>query len=62
MKLQSQDQIIEVSEVQALKLKRRGWAEVKDSAGEDIIRLKPPVKSKATERALEEAKNVKGDE
>lgn len=62
MKLQSEGQIQEVTEAQALKLKRRGWVEVKEQAGEDVIRLKPTVKSKATARALEEANKVKGDE
>jgi hypothetical protein len=43
-----------------------GWATVnavKEQAGEEVIRLKPPVKSKATATALEEA-NIKqqGDE
>jgi hypothetical protein len=43
-----------------------GWASVnapKEQAGEEVIRLKPPVKSKATVTAVEEA-NIKqqGDE
>ena len=62
MKLQSEGQIVEVTEAQALKLKRRVWTEVKETAGEDVIRLKPAVKPKATARALEEANKVKGDE
>jgi hypothetical protein len=43
-----------------------GWATVnavKEQAGEEVIRLKPPVKSKATATALEEANiNIQGDE
>ena len=43
-----------------------GWSEVtaaKEKAGEEVIRLKPPVKSKATVTALEEANiNIQGDE
>jgi hypothetical protein len=43
-----------------------GWSEaraVKEQAGEEVIRLKPPVKSKATVTAVEEANiNIKGDE
>lgn len=66
MKLISEGQIIEVSEQQAAKLLRRGWAEHKEQAVDEVIRLKPPVKSKATaQRALEEAKTQnedKGDE
>ena len=43
-----------------------GWTQSlapKEQAGEEVIRLKPPVKSKATETAVEEA-NIKqqGDE
>jgi hypothetical protein len=46
-----------------------GWTQVgakqavKEQAGEEVIRLKPPVKSKATVTAVEEA-NIKqqGDE
>jgi hypothetical protein len=43
-----------------------GWTESqasKEQAGEEVIRLKPPVKSKATVTAVEEA-NIKqqGDE
>jgi hypothetical protein len=48
-------------------LKSAGWLEQPAKivkAGEDVIRLKPPVKPKATETALEEAKPTldKGDE
>ena len=41
-----------------------GWKPVaQEQAGEEIIRLKPPVKPKATETALEEANiNLEGDE
>lgn len=40
-----------------------GWQLVEeDKAGEEIIRLKPPVKTKATVRALDEANINKGDE
>jgi hypothetical protein len=34
----------------------------KEQAGEEVIRLKPPVKSKATVTAVEEANINKGDE
>lgn len=42
-----------------------GWTPVnagKEQAGEEVIRLKPPVKSKATVTAVEEANINKGDE
>jgi hypothetical protein len=40
-----------------------GWSASQEQAGEEIIRLKPPVKPKATETALEEANiNLEGDE
>lgn len=41
-----------------------GWKIIdeKEQAGEELIRLKPPVKPKATETALEEATNLEGDE
>ena len=40
-----------------------GWKPVaQEQAGEDIVRLKPPVKPKATVTALEEANNLEGDE
>ena len=45
-----------------------GWQQVgakqavKEQAGEEVIRLKPPVKSKATVTAVEEANINKGDE
>jgi hypothetical protein len=43
-----------------------GWTSVsapKEKAGEEGIRLKPPVKSKATVTAVEEANiTIKGDE
>jgi len=43
-----------------------GWREAaadKEQAGEEVIRLKPPVKSKATVTAVEEANITnKGDE
>jgi hypothetical protein len=44
--------------------KAAGWKpkESKEQAGEEIIRLKPPVKTKATVRAVEEANANKGDE
>jgi hypothetical protein len=50
-------------------MKSAGWTQVsakqavKEQAGEEVIRLKPPVKSKATVTAVEEA-NIKqqGDE
>ena len=47
-------------------MKNAGWSEVtasKEQAGEEVIRLKPPVKSKATVTAVEEANiNIQGDE
>lgn len=42
-----------------------GWQPVtapKEQAREEVIRLKPPVKSKATVTAVEEANINKGDE
>jgi hypothetical protein len=42
-----------------------GWSEATDKieqAREEVIRLKPPVKSKATVTAVEEANDIKGDE
>jgi len=46
-------------------LQSAGWIEAsdkKEQAGEEVIRLKPPVKSKATVTAVEEANINKGDE
>jgi len=46
-------------------MKSAGWkpkAAEKEQAGEEVIRLKPPVKSKATVTAVEEANINKGDE
>lgn len=40
-----------------------GWTPVaQEQAGEELIRLKPPVTPKATVTALEEATNLEGDE
>jgi hypothetical protein len=46
-------------------LKSAGWSEAadkKEQVREEVIRLKPPVKSKATVTAVEEANINKGDE
>ena len=43
-------------------LESAGWILAQEQAGEEIIRLKPPVKPKATVRVLEEANDTKGDE
>jgi hypothetical protein len=46
-------------------MKSAGWlpkSAEKEQAGEEVIRLKPPVKSKATVTAVEEANINKGDE
>lgn len=43
-------------------LKSAGWLPDQEQAGEEIIRLKPPVKPKATVRVLDEATITKGDE
>jgi hypothetical protein len=46
-------------------LKSAGWSEAadkKEQAREEVIRLKPPVKTKATVTAEEEANINKGDE
>jgi len=40
-----------------------GWSTSKEQVREEVIRLKPPVKSKATVTAVEEANiTIKGDE
>lgn len=56
----------EVKEFEAKMLRRMsaiGWAPVEEKADDEIIRLKPAVKTKATVTALDEAKNKsKGDE
>jgi hypothetical protein len=63
MQVKRHDETMEVSPQQAAKLLRHGWNPVTETAGEDIIRLKPPVKNKATAKtALEEATYLKGDE
>jgi hypothetical protein len=62
MKVQRENEIQEVSPEEAQRLQRRGWLPVTESAGEEIIRLKPPVKPKATAKALEEANKTIGDE
>lgn len=41
---------------------QEGWQQQPEQAGEEIIRLKPPVKPKATETALDLATNLEGDE
>jgi hypothetical protein len=43
-------------------LESAGWTAEKEQAREEVIRLKPPVKSKATVTAVEEANINKGDE
>jgi hypothetical protein len=46
-------------------LKSAGWtpaSDIKEPAREEVIRLKPPVKTKATVTAEEEANINKGDE
>jgi hypothetical protein len=46
-------------------LQSAGWtqaADIKEQVREEVIRLKPPVKSKATVTAVEEANINKGDE
>lgn len=44
-------------------LESAGWTvDKKEQAGEEVIRLKPAVKSKATVTAVEEANINKGDE
>jgi hypothetical protein len=43
-------------------LESAGWSLAKEQAREDVIRLKPPVKSKATVTAVEEANIKQGDE
>ena len=63
MQVKRHDETMEVSPQQAAKLLRRGWQPVTEQVGEEVIRLKPAVKSKATVTALEEANiNNKGDE
>ena len=63
MQVKRHDETMEVSPQQAAKLLRRGWKPVTEQVGEEVIRLKPAVKSKATVTALEEANiNNKGDE
>lgn len=40
-----------------------GWSTSQEQVREELIRLKPPVKPKATVRVLEEANiNIQGDE
>lgn len=43
-------------------LEAAGWRLQKEQAREEVIRLKPTVKAKATVRAVEEANENKGDE
>ena len=67
MQVKRQDETMEVSPQQAAKLLRHGWhpviEQVKEQVREEVIRLKPAVKSKATVTAIEEANiNNKGDE
>ena len=63
MQVKRYDETMEVSPQQAAKLVRHGWQPVTEQVGEEVIRLKPAVKSKATVTALEEANiNNKGDE
>ena len=39
-----------------------GWTPVVEKADDEIIRLKPPVKTKNTAKILDEANKSKGDE
>jgi hypothetical protein len=63
MKLERQGQVIEVQAKLVRRLSAIGWKPVEEKQADDeVIRLKPPVKTKATVKALDEAKQSKGDE
>lgn len=51
-------------ESELAQFKIAGWqpADHKEQAEDEVIRLKPAVKTKATVRAVEEANELKGDE
>ena len=64
IKIYKHDMTHQVNENELDQFIRSGWSTEPVKAVDEVIRLKPPVKSKATERALEEANatTVKGDE
>lgn len=64
IKIYKHDMTHQVNENELDQFIRSGWSTEPVKAVDEVIRLKPPVKSKATERALEEANatTLKGDE
>jgi hypothetical protein len=64
IKIYKHDMTHTVNEHELDQFLRSGWRTEAVKAVDEVIRLKPPVKSKATERALEEALATtnKGDE
>lgn len=64
IKIYKHDMTHQVNENELDQFIRSGWSTEPVKAVDEVIRLKPPVKSKATERALEEANATtdKGDE
>lgn len=63
MKVYKQNISRDISDHRWPEYEAAGWTATQEQAGEEQIRLKPPVKPKATETALEEANiNLEGDE
>lgn len=63
MKVYKQNIIRDIKPSRWPEYEAAGWSASQEQAGEEIIRLKPPVKPKATETALDEANNnLEGDE
>jgi hypothetical protein len=63
MKLKLDGQVKEFEAKMLRRMSAIGWTPVEEQKADDeIIRLKPAVKTKATVTALDEAKITKGDE
>lgn len=63
MKMTKDGEVIEFTAKLVRRMSAIGWVPVEESKADDeIIRLKPPVKTKATVTASDEAKKSKGDE
>ena len=64
IKIYKHDMTHQVNDTELDQFIRSGWSTEPVKAVDEIIRLKPPVKSKATATALEEANTTtnKGDE
>jgi len=63
MKMTKDGEVVEFTAKLVRRMSAIGWTPVEEAkASDEIIRLKPPVKTKATVTALDEANINKGDE